>query len=215
MCSKPRVVYSPSQLSSSAIQFVEGVTKDYLYSCGSKLPSVCETEDLPVVREGINCNSLVEFVYYSSKKFKFVCALCGSDNDCTIDDDLKKEFQTVLCAEYVCLPTSNLSLVESFEANEKHLKDVLMRENIRRTELITCSYLYDLFAPSIPSIFCPFIHFSPLSYTLCPFIQYFFCSSMHPCSFVLILALVRQRIDQKRKKVWWSGRRSRKGAERG
>ena len=66
-----------------------------------------------------------------------------------------------LCAEIVCLPTSNLSLVESFEANEKHLKDVLMRENVRRTELITCSYLYDLFAPSIPSIFCPFIHFMP------------------------------------------------------
>ena len=96
MCSKLRVVYSPSQLSSSAIQFVEGVAKDYLYLCGSNLPSVCETEDLPVVREGINCNSPVDFAYYSSKKFKYVCALCGSDNDCTIDDDLKKEFQTVL-----------------------------------------------------------------------------------------------------------------------
>ena len=100
VCSKPRVVYSQSQLSSSTIQFVEGVAEDYLFSCGSKLPSVCESEGSPVVREGINCSTPVEFAYYSSKKFKFVCALCGSDDDCTIDGDLKKEFQTV-CTPFV------------------------------------------------------------------------------------------------------------------
>ena len=40
-------------------------------------------EKPPVVREGIKCNSPVEFAYYFSKKFKNVCAHCGND-DCTI-----------------------------------------------------------------------------------------------------------------------------------
>ena len=44
---------------------------DYFYSCGSKLPlsyDVDEYQDCPVVREGINCTSPIEYAYYSSKK---------------------------------------------------------------------------------------------------------------------------------------------------
>ena len=81
------------------IQMVKGISTDYLYSCGSTLPIACDCEepqDSPVVREGINCTNPIEFAYYSSKKFKIVCAHCGSDNDCTVDEELKQKFQTVL-----------------------------------------------------------------------------------------------------------------------
>ena len=106
VCDKPRVVYSQSQLPHSVIQLVKGISSDYLYSCGSKLPIACESEqsqDSPVVREGINCDSPIEFAYYSSKKFKIVCSLCGGDDDCTVDETFKQEFQTVLplCGECV------------------------------------------------------------------------------------------------------------------
>jgi len=104
VCDKPRVVYSLSQLQYSTIQIIKGISTDYLYSCGSTLPIACDSEehrDSPVVRQGINCNSPIEFAYYSSRKFKIVCAHCGSDNDCTVDEKLKQEFQTVLplCGE--------------------------------------------------------------------------------------------------------------------
>ena len=73
------------------------ISNDCFYSCGAQLPvlSLDGDEDIPVVREGINCVSPIEFAYYSSKKFKNVCAHCGSD-DCTIDQTLKEQFQTVL-----------------------------------------------------------------------------------------------------------------------
>ena len=73
------------------------ISEDCFYVCGAQLPlTLTSDEQLPVVREGINCcNSPVEFAYYSSKKFKNVCAYCGSD-DCTIDQAFKEQFQTVL-----------------------------------------------------------------------------------------------------------------------
>ena len=90
------VIYSKLQLSGGSIRLLQGISEDCFYVCGAQLPlTLTSDEQLPVVREGINCNSLVEFAYYSSKKFKNVCAYCGSD-DCTIDQAFKEQFQTVL-----------------------------------------------------------------------------------------------------------------------
>ena len=87
-CSKPRVIYSKLQLSDGSIRLLQGISEDCFYVCGAQLPlTLTSDEQLPVVHEGINCNSPVEFAY--------TCAYCGSD-DCTIGQALKEQFQTVL-----------------------------------------------------------------------------------------------------------------------
>ena len=69
VCNKPRVVYSKLQLSRGRIRLLQGISEDSFYVCGAQLPLTSTSEEPPVVREGINCNSPMEFAFYSSKKF--------------------------------------------------------------------------------------------------------------------------------------------------
>ena len=91
-CFKPRCVYSRYTLTSAQLEEISCLECETWYTCGSPL----SPSDDPsfVVREGITCSSPVEFAYYSSKRFKNVCAHCG--NECSVDTTLKDQYQTVL-----------------------------------------------------------------------------------------------------------------------
>ncbi len=108
-CNKPRVVFSQYCLEEEVCKFVRDITSFLFYSCGGclyyELPSNWSDEiknNAPVVRQTLTCSAPVEFAYYSCQKFSNVCVHCGHC-DCTVVEELKNSFRTVLPICDTCL----------------------------------------------------------------------------------------------------------------
>ena len=107
-CNKPRVVYSPLRLQPEVERYVHDLADFIQYSCGSplyyELPESWSLEMTQNARQNMTCSTAVEFSYYSCRKFPDVCAHCG-DNDCCIVEELKNAFKTVLPICHGCKTT--------------------------------------------------------------------------------------------------------------
>ena len=53
------------------------------------------TQNAPIVQQNRSSLTPVEFAYYSCHKFSDICAHCG-DKDCSVVEELKNAFKTVL-----------------------------------------------------------------------------------------------------------------------
>ena len=102
LCRKPRCIYSAYKLTTQQILHIDRVKEENVYTCGGCLPD--QAENNVVVRDSINCTSMIEITYYSSKKFDDVCIYCGDGGNLLEDDEvrrLKREVQVVrpICTE--------------------------------------------------------------------------------------------------------------------
>ena len=79
-CSKARVVYSAKKLSSAEELALKRVQEELIYTCGSALFPSGPMENIMFVKEGINCETLIETTYYASKTAAFpeVCIHCSA-----------------------------------------------------------------------------------------------------------------------------------------
>ncbi|XP_052798591.1 uncharacterized protein LOC128230403 isoform X1 [Mya arenaria] len=64
-CGKWRVVYSPKKLSPAEGRSVMRVQEELVYACGNPLFHAGVYHNTIIVKEGINCNSLMESAYYA------------------------------------------------------------------------------------------------------------------------------------------------------
>lgn len=78
----------------------------------------------------------MEFAYYSSKKFKIVCAYCGSGDDCTVDEHLKSE---LLCKE--CVSTGKLPITCGKFHGVKHASEGTSNREKRFKTTCLCFHL--------------------------------------------------------------------------
>jgi DNA-directed RNA polymerase subunit RPC12/RpoP len=60
-CGKRRVIYGRTKLGQEDMRTLERMKQDLVYTCGAKL---CDSNDL-VVREGLNCASMIETTYFA------------------------------------------------------------------------------------------------------------------------------------------------------
>jgi len=103
-CRKPRVIYSKTKLTDRQKMQLALLMSQYDYTCGS--PATPPTHTLHgkvLTRLTLTCESTIEIPYYSAEiGRKDVCCYCASEG-ATVDDNLKKQFKTVLplCASCV------------------------------------------------------------------------------------------------------------------
>ncbi|XP_052761907.1 uncharacterized protein LOC128204534 [Mya arenaria] len=98
-CGKRRVVYSAKKLSTDEERSVMRAQEELVYMCGNPLFHAGIYHNTIIVKEGINCNSMMEAAYYAGKTVQFdnVCFHCG---DTEVADNegikqLKEEFGIV------------------------------------------------------------------------------------------------------------------------
>ena len=106
----------------------------------------------------------MEFAYYSSKKFKIVCAYCGN-NDCVVDEELKKDVQTVLPLCQDCVSAGKQPITHGKFRGVKCTSDcpTSSKKNIKRIH-DTALVLF-IFALSVNYIH-GLINFLPTSYPI-------------------------------------------------
>ncbi|XP_052798592.1 uncharacterized protein LOC128230403 isoform X2 [Mya arenaria] len=99
-CGKWRVVYSPKKLSPAEGRSVMRVQEELVYACGNPLFHAGVYHNTIIVKEGINCNSLMESAYYAGKRMQFVdvCFHCW-DTELAENEDLThtKEGFGIVC----------------------------------------------------------------------------------------------------------------------
>ena len=119
-CFKSRCVYSRYVLAPYQLKEIECLECETWYVCGSPLSPLDDATY--IVREGISCSSPIEFAYYSCKRFKNICADCGSGN-CSVNAELEQQYQTVLP---ICISSGKRPITQSEN------KDVALKRQQRK-----------------------------------------------------------------------------------
>ena len=105
-CEKPRVIYAKTKLDVRQQLLLAKTISNYEYSCGAHLFPPTEkskTAESLQIRPNLRCAAQTELPYYgSSIGRKDRCSHCGVTG-CTINQELKKQFEKALLICENCL----------------------------------------------------------------------------------------------------------------
>ena len=106
-CSKPRCIYTNSNLTKQQEIQIKSIKESKAFTCGS--PLFGDGTQSIVAREALVCSNPIESQYYSAKLVHFppVCYHCGLGEESLVDNveiqELKKCYAIVFPISFLCV----------------------------------------------------------------------------------------------------------------